>query len=229
MYFCHCNCDCTTLLFVLGRIKTLFSVSGKITSLVTKKDYSLATKIEEAIKKNENLEAITKESVRMDVTRNQITEQRRKNKNVVKPSKVRDKSDSRISSTNTRSGIKDKSDSRSRSENTRSGTRDKSDSRSRSENTRSGARDKSDSRSRTENARSGTKPGKQSTPSKFTKKGFTVSKSVKSSSTSSFKKTSSDNKRTGKKTTASKSTRSKLSVVGFRGRNASSSDKRQTF
>jgi len=246
LYFCHCNCDCTTLLFVLGRIKTLFSVSGKITSLVTKKDYSLATKIEEAIKKNENLEAITKESVRMDVTRNQITEQRRKNKNVVKPSKVRDKSDSRISSTNTRSGIKDKSDSRSRSENTRSGTRDKSDSRSRSENTRSGtrdksdsrsrsentrsgARDKSDSRSRTENARSGTKPGKQSTPSKFTKKGFTVSKSVKSSSTSSFKKTSSDNKRTGKKTTASKSTRSKLSVVGFRGRNASSSDKRQTF
>ncbi|KEH26019.1 DEAD-box ATP-dependent RNA helicase 39 [Medicago truncatula] len=219
---------------------------GKITSLVTKKDYSLATKIEEAIKKNENLEAITKESVRMDVTRNQITEQRRKNKNVVKPSKVRDISDSRTSSKNTRLGTKDKSDSRGRSENTRSGSRDKSntrgrsentrsgsrdksDSRGRSENTRSGTRDKSDSRSRTENARSGTKSGKQSTPSKFTKKGFTVSKSVKSSSTSSFKKASSDDKRTGKRTTASKSTGSKLSVVGFRGKNASSSDKRQTF
>lgn len=202
---------------------------GKITSLVTKKDYSLATKIEEAIKKNENLEAITKESVRMDVTRNQITEQRRKNKNVVKPSKVRNKSDSRVSSVNTKSGIRDKSDSRTSSMNTRSGTRDKSDSRSRSENTRSGTRDKSDSRSKSENVKSGTKSGKQSTPSKFTKKGFTLSKSVKSSSTSGIKKASSDNKRTGKRTTASKSTRSKLSVVGFRGRNASSSDKRQTF
>ncbi|GAU26800.1 hypothetical protein TSUD_289050 [Trifolium subterraneum] len=248
---------------------------GKVTSLVTKKDYSLATKIEEAIRKNESLEAITKESVRMDVTRNQITEQRRKNKNVFKTSKVRDRSDSRASpvntrsatrdksdsrtrsentrsgnrdksdsrtrsentrsgsrdrsdsrtrSENTRSGSRDKSDSRTRSDNTRSGSRDKSDSRTRSENTRSGSRDKSDSRTRSENTRPGTKSGKQSASSKFTKTGFPVSKPVKSSS----KKASSENKRTDKRTNATKSTDSKLSVVGFRGRNASSSDKRQT-
>ncbi|KAK2366726.1 DEAD-box ATP-dependent RNA helicase [Trifolium repens] len=235
---------------------------GKVTSLVTKKDYSLATKIEEAIRKNESLEAITKESVRMDVTRNQITEQRRKNKNGFKTSKVRDKSDSRASPVNTRSGIKDRSDSRTRSENTRSGNRDKSDSRTRSENTRSGSRDKSDSRTRYENTRSGsrdksdsrtrsentrsgrdksdsrtrsentrpsTKSGKQSVSSKFTKNGFPISKPVKSSKTGSFKKDSSENKRTDKRTTATKSTDSKLSVVGFRGRNASTSDKRQTY
>ncbi|WJX66280.1 DEAD-box ATP-dependent RNA helicase 39 [Trifolium repens] len=236
---------------------------GKVTSLVTKKDYSLATKIEEAIRKNESLEAITKESVRMDVTRNQITEQRRKNKNGFKTSKVRDKSDSRASPVNTRSRIKDRSDSRTRSENTRSGSRDKSDSRTRYENTRSGSRDKSDSRTRSENTRSGsrdksdsrtrsentrsgsrdkfdsrtrsentrpgTKSGKQSASSKFKKNGFPVSKPVKSSKTGSLKKDSSENKRTDKRTTATKSTDSKLSVVGFRGRNASSSDKRQTY
>jgi hypothetical protein len=226
--------------------KNTLSVAGKVTSLVTKKDYSLATKIEEAIRKNESLEAITKESVRMDVTRNQITEQRRKNKNGFKTSKVRDKSDSRASPVNTRSGIKDRSDSRTRSENTRSGSRDKSDSRTRyentrsgsrdksdsrtrSENTRSGSRDKSDSRTRSENTRPGTKSGKQSVSSKFTKNGFPISKPVKSSKTGSFKKDSSENKRTDKRTTATKSTDSKLSVVGFRGRNASSSDKRQTY
>ncbi|CAK8532738.1 unnamed protein product [Lathyrus sativus] len=151
---------------------------GKVTSLVTKRDFGLATKIEEAIRKNESLEAITKESLRMDATRNQITEQRRKNKNVVKISKARDKSDSRPSSTTNRSGMKS---------------------------------------------------GKQSSPSKSSKKGFPVSKSVKSSSPSSFIKASSESKRTGKRATATKSTNPKLSVVGFRGRNASSSDKRQTF
>ncbi|CAL5185377.1 unnamed protein product [Lathyrus oleraceus] len=185
---------------------------GKVTSLVTKKDFGLATKIEEAIRKNESLEAITKESLRMDITRNQITEQRRKNKNVVKTSKTRDKSDSRPSSTTNRSGIRGKSDSRTRSEDTRSGIRDKSDSRTGSGNTRSGM-----------------KFGKQSSPSKSSKKGFPVSKTVKSSSPSSFIKASSESKRTGKSGTATKSTNPKLSVVGFRGRNASSSDKRQTF
>jgi len=47
----------------------LYGCKGKITSLVTKKDYNLATKIEEAIKKKENLEAITQESVRIETTR----------------------------------------------------------------------------------------------------------------------------------------------------------------
>ncbi|CAI8593811.1 unnamed protein product [Vicia faba] len=219
---------------------------GKVTSLVTKKDFGLATKIEEAIRKNESLEAITKESLRMDVTRNQITEQRRKNKNVVKTSKardksdsrptsttnrlgIRDKSDSRSSSANTRSRIRDKSDSRTSSTNARSGIRGKSDSRTSSENTRSRIRDKSDSRTGSGNTRSDMKFGKQSSPSKSSKKGFPVSKSVKSSSPNSFIKASSESKRTGKRATVTKSTNPKLSVVGFRGRRSSSSDKRQTF
>lgn len=140
--------------------------------MVAKRDLNLATKIEEAMRKNESLEAITKESVRSDITRNQITEQRRKNKNLVTISKVKDKSSSRTSSGNTRSG---------------------------------------------------TKSGKQSPPVKpTTRKGITVSKSVvKSSRASSLRKASSENKQTGKRgSVTTKSTNSKLSVVGFRGRNS---------
>jgi len=47
----------------------LFFLKEKGGKYVGKKNYSLSTKIEEAIKKIENLEAITKESVWMDVTR----------------------------------------------------------------------------------------------------------------------------------------------------------------
>ncbi|KAI4352781.1 hypothetical protein L6164_007001 [Bauhinia variegata] len=62
---------------------------GKVTSLVAKKDLILATRIEEAIRKNESLESLTKDSVRRDVARNQITEQKGNNRKLVKVSKAK--------------------------------------------------------------------------------------------------------------------------------------------
>ncbi|XAR62236.1 RNA helicase [Bertholletia excelsa] len=49
---------------------------GKVTSLVAKKDQVLATRIEEAIMKNESLESLTADRVRRDIARSRITEQK---------------------------------------------------------------------------------------------------------------------------------------------------------
>ncbi|KAK7315370.1 hypothetical protein VNO77_33916 [Canavalia gladiata] len=144
---------------------------GKVTSLVAKKDLILAIKIEEAIGKNESLEAITKESVRRDIARTQIPEPKGKNKKLVKVSKVKDKSGGRASSRNNGSGMKS---------------------------------------------------GKGSSPVKSMKKGINDSKSVKSSSSSSLRKDFSEVKLINKRVSATKSMNSKLSVVGFRGKNSSS-------
>ncbi|CAJ1953229.1 unnamed protein product [Sphenostylis stenocarpa] len=89
-----------------GRSEMLFSLAGKVTSLVAKKDSDLAGKIEEAIRKNESLEAITKESVRRNIARTHITEQKGKGRKMVKVSKVKGKFDSRASSGNNGSGKK---------------------------------------------------------------------------------------------------------------------------
>ncbi|GMH17052.1 hypothetical protein Nepgr_018893 [Nepenthes gracilis] len=62
--------------------------NGKVTSLVAKKDLALATRIEEAIRKNESLESLTADSVRRDIARAQIVRQTEKSsKKVIKPSK----------------------------------------------------------------------------------------------------------------------------------------------
>ncbi|OIW07814.1 hypothetical protein TanjilG_32006 [Lupinus angustifolius] len=165
---------------------------GKVTSLIARRDTILATRIEEALRKNESLEAITSESVRKDVTRTQITEKRGRNKNFVSVAKVKKNSAGRPSSAN----------------------------------------------------ESGTKSRKGSPSAKPMKKGINVSKPIKSSSASSSRKASSGNKQTSKranatnnqqqqsrpfavrtsKPSASKSSDSKLSVVGFRGRNSSSNN-----
>ncbi|KAE9617468.1 putative RNA helicase [Lupinus albus] len=80
---------------------------GKVTSLVARRDTVLATRIDEALRKNESLEAITSESVRNDITRTQITEKRGRNKNFVNASKAKTNSGGRPSSA-------DESDSKSR-------------------------------------------------------------------------------------------------------------------
>ncbi|KAF7820336.1 DEAD-box ATP-dependent RNA helicase 39 [Senna tora] len=72
---------------------------GKVTSLVAKKDLTLAARIEEAIRKNESLEALTKESVRRDIVRTQITQQKGKNTKLVKVSKAKTASGVRATST----------------------------------------------------------------------------------------------------------------------------------
>uniref|UniRef100_A0A5B7BPY2 Putative DEAD-box ATP-dependent RNA helicase 39 n=1 Tax=Davidia involucrata TaxID=16924 RepID=A0A5B7BPY2_DAVIN len=57
---------------------------GKVTSLIAKKDLILATRIEEAIMKNESLESLTKDNVRSDVARSRINEQKGKGSKLVK-------------------------------------------------------------------------------------------------------------------------------------------------
>ena len=57
-----------------------------MTSLVGKKDNILATRIEEAIRKNESLESLTADSVWRDVARNRITEHKTKNAKLIKAS-----------------------------------------------------------------------------------------------------------------------------------------------
>ncbi|XP_022976914.1 DEAD-box ATP-dependent RNA helicase 39 [Cucurbita maxima] len=71
---------------------------GNVTSLVTKKDHILATRIEEAIRKNESLESLTADNVRRDIARDRmITEQKMKNEKLVKVSKERTRAKSSTS------------------------------------------------------------------------------------------------------------------------------------
>ncbi|KAL2894388.1 DEAD-box ATP-dependent RNA helicase 39, partial [Bienertia sinuspersici] len=62
---------------------------GKVTSLVAKRDVPLATRIEEAMKKNENLESLSVDSVRRDIARTRISQQQGSNIKVVKNSTVK--------------------------------------------------------------------------------------------------------------------------------------------
>ncbi|KAF3958755.1 hypothetical protein ACB098_01G161900 [Castanea mollissima] len=64
---------------------------GKVTSLVTRKDLVLATRIEEALRKNESLESLTVDNVRRDMARSRITEQKRTNVKSVKISNQKNK------------------------------------------------------------------------------------------------------------------------------------------
>ncbi|XP_075651413.1 DEAD-box ATP-dependent RNA helicase 39-like [Castanea sativa] len=64
---------------------------GKVTSLVTRKDLILATRIEEALWKNESLESLTVDNVRRDIARSRITDQKRKNVKSVKISNQKNK------------------------------------------------------------------------------------------------------------------------------------------
>lgn len=66
-------------------------ITGKVTSLVAKRDVLLAARIEEAMRKNESLEALNKDNVRRDVARAQITEQKGKKEKLIKQSNQRNK------------------------------------------------------------------------------------------------------------------------------------------
>lgn len=73
-------------------IETNFAkMTGKVTSLISRKDQLLATKIEEAIAKNESLESLSVDSIRRDVARSRINEQKDKNEKMVRLSSVRNK------------------------------------------------------------------------------------------------------------------------------------------
>ncbi|XP_050367027.1 DEAD-box ATP-dependent RNA helicase 39 [Argentina anserina] len=65
---------------------------GKVTSLVTKKNLMLATRIEEALKKNESLESLSVDSVKRDVARARITPQKASNPKFTRVSNQKSKS-----------------------------------------------------------------------------------------------------------------------------------------
>jgi hypothetical protein len=71
--------------------KDYLLLTGKVTSLIAKKDVILATRIEEAIRKNESLESLTVDNVRRDIARSRITEQKRINVKSVKISNEKNK------------------------------------------------------------------------------------------------------------------------------------------
>ncbi|XLS47407.1 hypothetical protein HN51_021765 [Arachis hypogaea] len=81
-------------------------LSWKVISLVTKKDLILATRIEEAMRKNESLEAITKEGVRRDIARTQVNGQSGKDRKLVEVSKVKNNPGGRASLGNKGSDLK---------------------------------------------------------------------------------------------------------------------------
>lgn len=68
---------------------------GKVTSLVAKRDVPLATRIEEAMKKNESLESLNVDSVRRDIARTRITQQKVTNTKLMKASTARRSSSSK--------------------------------------------------------------------------------------------------------------------------------------
>lgn len=62
-----------------------------MTSLVAKKDLILATRIEEAIMKNESLESLSIDSIKRDLARSHINEQKERNAKMVKVSSLKNK------------------------------------------------------------------------------------------------------------------------------------------
>nr|XP_010915082.2 DEAD-box ATP-dependent RNA helicase 39 isoform X2 [Elaeis guineensis] len=60
---------------------------GKVTSLVAKKDLPLATRIEEAIKKNESLESLNVNNVRRDAAKSLQADRKGKNSSIIKAAK----------------------------------------------------------------------------------------------------------------------------------------------
>ncbi|KAL0432766.1 UNVERIFIED_CONTAM: DEAD-box ATP-dependent RNA helicase 39 [Sesamum latifolium] len=64
---------------------------GKVTSLVAKKNFILATRIEEAIMKNESLESLSVDSIKRDLARSHINEQKERNAKMVRVSSLKNK------------------------------------------------------------------------------------------------------------------------------------------
>ncbi|CAI0557060.1 unnamed protein product [Linum tenue] len=172
---------------------------GKVTSLITKKDVPLATKIEEAIRKNESLESLTMDGVRRDKARARITEQKGKN--------VRLSKSSSQSSKTKPLGVKSNSSTKVQG------------------STRSSGRKPSPATP----SRRVVKVGKTLKFSKIEKPSKNEKPSKAANSSKAFKSSSSPKKQTGKKRspTAIQPGGPKLSVAALRGR-SSSSNKRES-
>ncbi|KAL3619789.1 DEAD-box ATP-dependent RNA helicase 39 [Castilleja foliolosa] len=168
---------------------------GKVTSLIARKDSMLAARIEEAIAKNESLESVSVDSIKRDLARSNINKQKDKNEKTVKFSSLKNKGNA----TSAKS-----SEGRGRGKPVV-------------------ANKTSEGRGRgkpvADNKTSVAKPGGKAAPNfKGKKKVVKVFKTAKSSGASNSRGTSSSSGKRGSGNKNSTVVRSKLNVVGFRGR-----------
>ncbi|KAE8100359.1 hypothetical protein FH972_018266 [Carpinus fangiana] len=173
---------------------------GKVTSLVAKKDVLLATRIEEAIRKNESLESLTVDHVRRDVARARITGKIGMNAKSVKLSNQNSKVAETYQKKNRNVAVNYQKKNSKVAVNYQK-----------------------------KNSKVAVKATKAS-PAKSSKPAVKVLNSKDSSSASTSRKASSGGKKqtASKKSSSVKSIASKLSVVGFRGR-TSWSDKKKSL
>ncbi|KAK2659126.1 hypothetical protein Ddye_005659 [Dipteronia dyeriana] len=192
---------------------------GKVTSLVAKKDHLLAECIEEAIRKNESLEALTTDNVRRDVARAKITEQKGKSAKLITMSNQKNKTKSTSEKySSVRTNVTSAQTSRRTTSATKPGKASASSVRTKVTTTQTSGRKPS-----------ATKFGKASAPAKSSKTTFKVSKLKSSPAGRSQNTPSGGRKRTeSRNSSEGKSRASKLSVVGFRGR-ASYSKKKESL
>uniref|UniRef100_A0A803NM24 DEAD-box ATP-dependent RNA helicase 39 n=3 Tax=Cannabis sativa TaxID=3483 RepID=A0A803NM24_CANSA len=181
---------------------------GKVTSLVAKKNVSLANRIEEAIRKNESLESLSINSVQRDIARDKITEQKGKNERLFKIAKQggKIKADSEKSSQS--QGLKSRR-SAGPAKSANSGIK-----LSKSVKMSSPRRGSSSSSAPRRSSSSSSSPRRGSSSSSAS----SPRRASSSSPSSPRKASSSGRKQLGsKRSSAEKSTSSKLNVVGFRG------------
>ncbi|PWA89820.1 RNA helicase, DEAD-box type, Q motif protein [Artemisia annua] len=176
---------------------------GKVTSLVTKKDLNLATRVEEAMRKNESLESLTIDNVRRDSSRPKLQANKGRSSKTVK--------------VNDQKNNKTFSSAKSPTKRTSSGPK-------------SGNKVVGFSKSSTKRSSAGPKSDKVATYSKSKKttgNGPAKPFSKPSGSTRPSVKTGVKTRTVSQNSGAGKST-SKLNVVGFRGRSSSSGSMRSS-
>lgn len=169
----------------------------------------MATRIEEAIRKNESLESLSSDNVRREVSKPQQIDQKGMNKNLVKDSNLKNKGKGLLRNSSTFNGKAVKT-SGQKTLATKSGKTSAPTFKTSGRKTLA------------------TGSGKTSAPTKA-RKAVTVSKPVKSSVSSSRKESLNGKKQVeSRKPNAVKSTPpSKLNLVGFRGRRSSA--KKEAF
>ncbi|GAB2270269.1 DEAD-box ATP-dependent RNA helicase 39 [Dionaea muscipula] len=189
---------------------------GKVTSLVTKRDVVLATRIEHAVCQNESLESLSVQSIRRDMARTRILQQKDKSsKKVIKASQNESNSKAATRRTTTR-GLPVKRPSQGKpSKITRKGTPGKGPSQRKDTGKPIKMQTVSSKRKpvKMQTESSKRKPVKMQTESSSRKP---VKMQTESSSRKPVKMQTGSSKQDSKRS-------AKLSVIGFRGRSSSSS------
>ncbi|KAF5725658.1 DEAD-box ATP-dependent RNA helicase 39 isoform 1 [Tripterygium wilfordii] len=178
---------------------------GKVTSLVAKKDLMLAARIEEAMRKNESLESLSVDSVHRDIARTKITEQKGNTSKLIKVSSQK----SNTKSTSVKAG-KGSSPAKYVKATVKVSKPFKVSRPVKSSGAGTSRKAPSSKPVKSSGAGSSSRKAPSSKPAKFSGAG------------SSRKAPSSGKVQTGgRKSKVVNTTSSKLSVVGFRGRNSS--------